>query len=213
MPDASDTPRQPLSLPRIEDAALSLIGREGTDFTMRRLAAALGCSPMSLYHHVPSKGHLMDALVDRIFRPLLPLAGEGLPWRERVEAMARAWRDAVSARPALLVFLLTHRLNTPATLAWLDAVIALFRETTPDEAEAARRFRVAGYYLCGAVLDEVAGYTRGPTTVSPMPPGEMAANFPNVAAAAPTFAPDARERTFSEGLALLLDSWAPARGR
>jgi len=88
-------------------------------------------------------------------------------------------------------------------------VIGLFRETTPDDAEAARRFRITGYYLAGALLDEGAGYTRGPSTVAPVPSAEMAVRFPNVVAAAPTFAPAERERTFRAGLALLLDSYDP----
>ncbi len=33
--------------------------------TTRRLGAALGCEAMSIYHHFPSKQHLLDALVER----------------------------------------------------------------------------------------------------------------------------------------------------
>ena len=202
--------RPALSADRIEAAALELIEAEGTDFSMRRLAAALNCSPMSLYHYYPSKGHLMDALIDRIFAGLMPLP-EGASWRARIEATIAAWRETVRARPGMLVFLITHRLNTPTALAWLDAVMARVRETTPDEAEAARRFRLLGYYLTGAVLDECAGYTRGPSTVTPVTPEEMAARFPHVTAAAASFSPEARERIYAEGLALILDAFDPAR--
>ena len=203
--------RPALSAGLIEATALELIEVEGTDFSMRRLAAALNCSPMSLYHYYPSKGHLMDALIDRIFAGLMPLP-EGKSWRARMEATIAAWRETVRARPGMLVFLITHRLNTPTALAWLDTVMALVREATHDEAEAARRFRLLGYYLTGAVLDECAGYTRGPSTVTPVPPEEMAARFPNVTAAAPSFAPEARERIYADGLALILDAFDPARG-
>ncbi len=209
VPDPSSE-RPPLSASRIEAAALTLIEREGTGFSMRRLAGELGASPMGLYHYFPSKGHLMDALVDRVFAPLMPLPAAGQPWRVRIEAAVFAWREAVLARPGLLVFLLTHRLNTPTALAWLDAVIGLFREVEPDPAAAARRFRVTGYYITGAVLDEGAGYTRGPSTVAPLTPEVMAATYPNVVAAAPSFAPEARERTFREGLVVMLDAVDPA---
>ena len=55
-----------LSRDMIEDAAFEVIEREGlSGFSMRKLAAALGCEAMSIYHHYPSQAHLYEALVDR----------------------------------------------------------------------------------------------------------------------------------------------------
>ena len=66
--------RLPLTADRIELTALEVIEREGlAGFSLRKLAAALGCTAMSLYHHYPSKGHLMDALIDRVVGELMPL--------------------------------------------------------------------------------------------------------------------------------------------
>ena len=81
-------PREPLSADRIETAALDLIEKEGLDaFSTRKLAATLSCEAMSIYHYFPSKGHLMDALVDRVIgnelTVLSPAAG---PWRKQMEA-------------------------------------------------------------------------------------------------------------------------------
>jgi AcrR family transcriptional regulator len=210
MPEAPE--RVPLSPERIEEAALDLIEREGLDgFSIRKLAAALGCTAMSLYHYYPSKGHLMDALIDRVAAGLMPLPPPGLPWRERVRQAALVWRRMALARPAFFLFIATHRMNTPKCLVWLDAVLSLFREGMDNDEEAARLFRAVGYYLIGAGIEETAGYSRGPSTVAPVPDEVMAAAYPNVVAAATYFAPEAREATFVTGLDALIDGWAVRR--
>jgi AcrR family transcriptional regulator len=204
--------RLPLTADRIELTALEVIEREGlAGFSMRKLAAALGCTAMSLYHHYPSKGHLMDALIDRVVDELMPLPPAGLAWRERVRQVALEWRRGAKRRPALFPFVATHRMNTPKCLAHIDAVIGVFRDGTASDEEAARMFRAVGYYLAGAVLDETAGYSRGPSTVAPVPEEVMARDYPHVAASAAFFAPPAREATFLAGLDALIDGWMAAR--
>ncbi|MFO1107090.1 MAG: TetR/AcrR family transcriptional regulator C-terminal domain-containing protein [Amaricoccus sp.] len=204
--------RAPLSPERIELAALALIEREGlAGFSIRKLAAALGCKAMSIYHYFPSKGHLLDALVDHAVADLLPLPPADLGWRARLRQAALDWRRMVLRRPGLFLFLATHRMNTPLALRWLDDLLTLVRGGCVSEEEAARLFRAIGYYLAGAGLDETAGYARGPSTVTPVPPETMARDYPNVTAAARWFAPDEREATFLRGLDALLDGWAARR--
>ncbi len=174
---------------------------------MRKLGAELGCKAMSLYHYYPSTGHLMDALIDRIANDYLPLPPESLPWRERLRAFCIRWRDVALANPGFFSFLATHRMNTPTALRAIDSVIAMIREGTASDEEAARLFRALGYYLMGAGLDETAGYSRGPSTVAPVPLEVMARDYPAVTAAAPWFASGARETTFLNGLDAFLDGW------
>src|SRR5512141_847763 len=58
-------PAQPLSRERIVQAALELVAEESlAGLTTRKLGERLGCEAMSIYHHYPSKRHLLDALVD-----------------------------------------------------------------------------------------------------------------------------------------------------
>jgi AcrR family transcriptional regulator len=210
--DVGARERLPLSAERIELAALAVIEREGlAGFSLRKLAAALGCTAMSLYHHYPSKGHLMDALVDRMVAGLPPAPSPALPWRARVRAVALAWRRMALAQPALVPFIATHRMNTPRALAFIEATIALFRDGTADDEEAARMFRAVGYYLAGAVLEETAGYARGPSSVAPVPEAAMARDYPHVVASAAFFAPAAREETFLAGLDALIDGWIARR--
>ena len=54
----------------ILDAALDLLDEDGdAGLTMRALAARLGVTPMSLYHHVTDRAGLLRALSDRLASP------------------------------------------------------------------------------------------------------------------------------------------------
>ena len=69
-------------------------------------------------------------------------------------------------------------------------------------------FRTFGYYLNGAILDETAGYARGPSTIEPVPAEEMARDFPEVVAAGPYFRSSEWEATLEFGIDLLIDGYA-----
>ena len=70
---------------------------------------------------------------------------------------------------------------------------------------AARLFRALGYYLIGALMDETAGYSRGASTVEPVPEDVMAEQYPAVVKAGRWFATDQHEKTFWGGLKIFLD--------
>ena len=206
MADAETTPRAaPLTPERMETLALALVEEEGIEgFSVRKLADRLGCKAMSLYHHYPSKAHLMDAMLDRIIAAS-PLPPAGLPWRDRLTEAARAFRAIALAHPRFFPFLATHRMNTRAGLAWLDGILAIFRDAGFTPEQTARLFRAFGYYLMGAGLDETAGYAAGPTAAESVPDADVAERHPGVAAAARWFRPEEREATFELGLGLFLD--------
>jgi len=199
--------KQPLSPERIETAALELIEAEGFDgFSTRKLAARLGYEAMSIYHYFPSKGHLMDALVNRVVRDELTVLAPGAgDWRTQFEKSAWEWRAMGLKHPALFAFLANHRLNTPTALRWLNGVIGVMTHTGLEHELAVRLFRTIGYYLNGAVLDETSGYTRGPSTVEPVPPETMERDYPEVVRAGRWFAESERRKTFEVGLKILLD--------
>jgi AcrR family transcriptional regulator len=200
-------PKEPLSADRIERAALELIEAEGmAGFSTRKLAAMLNCEAMSIYHYFPSKGHLMDALVDRVVgEEMEVLTPDPAHWRTRLEASARQWRAMAQKYPHFFAYLAIHRLNTPRALRWLDGVIALFTSIGISHEESIRMFRTLGYYLNGAMLDETQGYARGPSTVEPVVDAVMVREYPHVVAAGKWFQPTQWERTFELGLKVMLD--------
>jgi len=59
---------------RIATAARGLLDKEGTEaVTMRRVAKAVGVTPMAIYRHYPDRASLLNALADEGFEELTTL--------------------------------------------------------------------------------------------------------------------------------------------
>jgi len=192
--------RTPLTRERIVEAALALVGEVGLhDFSTRKLGERLGCEAMSIYHHFASKQHLMDALVEHAIGTVeVPPVGPDPV--ARLREAARSYRAMARRFPALFGYVATHRLNTPAGVAFIDAILRLVRAAAPDDETAARQFRAIGYYLVGAGLEETAGYLRGASAAEPVPDAYVAQHCPALLAAAPYFHESQWDRTFEYGL-------------
>lgn len=200
--------KAPLSRERIESAALELIEAESlTSFSTRKLATVLRCEAMSIYHYFPSKGHLMDALVDRVMgEEMTILEPNTASWRAALEFAAREWRMLALRRPHFFGYLAMHRLNTPQALAWLNGIVGVFRGIGLGDEYAARMFRIIGFLLSGALLEETAGYWRGHSTVDPVPDDQLARDYPHVVAVGPWFQEGHWEATFELGIAVFFDA-------
>jgi AcrR family transcriptional regulator len=199
--------RQALDRERIELAALELVEKDGlAEFSMRKLGAALGVEAMSLYHHFPSKGHLLDALLDRLMATTVP-PETSRPWRERARVFCLAYRELAFRHPEFARYMILHRMNTRGSLAWLEGVVKIFTDAGFETELAARAFRSMGYYLMGCVLDETAGYAKGPSAAEPVPAAEQAKIAPTVMKLGAYFAREHWDRTFLVGLELLLDGF------
>jgi AcrR family transcriptional regulator len=199
--------RRPLTRERIEKAALKLIEHDGlAAFSTRKLAQALGCEAMSIYHHYPSKAHLMDALLDRQIRtmPEPPDAD----WLVKLRRVAHDIREMALGHPEFFQFMALHRMNTPTALRWLDGCIAMVREGGFGPEATARLFRSFSYYVIGAALDETAGYANGPSAVEPVDSEAIGRDYLNVAAVGPYFRSAQHLKTFDTGLEMLLDGIA-----
>ncbi|ANT50869.1 TetR/AcrR family transcriptional regulator [Mesorhizobium amorphae] len=207
-----ERPRGRLSREMIEDAAFEVIEREGlAGFSMRKLAADLGCEAMSIYHHFPSQAHLHEALVDRLIGSL-EMPDAGLPWRQRMHIAMHDFRRIGREHPAFAPFLVTYRMNSPTCLTWLSDILGLFEAGGFGPELSARLFRTVGYYLMGAILDETAGYAKGPSAATTVSDEQLARDFPNVAAAGRYFGAAEFDRTFDLGLDMLLDEMERALG-
>jgi AcrR family transcriptional regulator len=198
------SPREPLTERRIIDAAFAVIEEVGlAEFSTRKLAQKLHCEAMSIYHHFPSKAHLMDALVDRSLADLAPVPDD-LPFIEQVRRVFCSLRAIGLKRPSFFQFLSVHRLNTPYALGQLDMAIAIFRTAGFDDRTAAHLFRLVGYYVMGATLDETNGYAKGPSSVQTVSDEDLKRNYPNVYAAGPHFSAENWDMIFHRGLDILL---------
>jgi AcrR family transcriptional regulator len=90
-----------LTREKISAAALSIADAEGFEVvSMRRIAARLGVSTMSLYYYVRTKADLVALMDDALMGEILVPEGQ-LPrgWREATSAIARRTRDVFARHP------------------------------------------------------------------------------------------------------------------
>jgi hypothetical protein len=81
----------------------------------------------------------------------------------------------------------------------------------PDDRLAAQAFRIFGYYVIGAALDETAGYAKGRSAAAPVAVGDIGRVAPRLAAAASCFEPTHFDSTFELGFEIMLKGIADLR--
>jgi len=199
----------PLTQQRIVAAALEEIHADGlAAFSTRKLGQRLGCEAMSIYHHFPSKQHLLDALVAHAIGSVdVPEPGADPADNEaRMRRCVYSYRAMARRWPALFPLVAVHRLNMPSGVRFIESILRLMNALLGDVELSARQFRTLGYYLNGACLDETAGYARGPSAVEPVDDALIERECPSLVAAAPYFKEAHWDATFELGLAALLDA-------
>lgn len=202
-PTAGST-AQPLSRERIVSAALALVAQDTlAGLSTRKLGERLGCEAMSIYHHFPSKQHLLDALVEYAVSSV-ELPGAEMPPVARLRAAMHAYRDMAHRFPALFPLVAVHRLNTPVGVCFIESILEIVRAVVPDRELAARHFRVIGYYLVGACIDETSGYAKGPSAAVPVSNEYIAEHCPNLVASAEFFQASQWDKTFELGVEALV---------
>jgi AcrR family transcriptional regulator len=127
----------------ILDAALALLDEDGdAGLSMRSLAARLGVTPMSLYHHVTDRAGLLRALSDRLYGDVLEGVDQADDPVAGIRMLLTRYHDAVVAHPRLTLAIfaepaafagasrdITDRLTalltalTPAHLLWRDILV------------------------------------------------------------------------------------------
>lgn len=142
---------RPLTVESIADAALRLIDREGLDaLSMRRLGAELGVEAMAIYHHLPDKEALIDAVVARGTPGSLPLpTGD---WRRDLSALMGALYAQLSAHPALFPLRWSRRAAGAEAKAILDREQEIFKAARFSEALTQDAHRLLGSYVVGSIV-------------------------------------------------------------
>lgn len=109
--------KAPLTAERIVATAFELIEAEGYDaVTMRRVAAALGTGPASLYAHVRSKSELDGLLIGALCARVVLPAPERRRWRAQALDVCRCLLDQYLRYPGI------SRAALAATPTRLDAL-------------------------------------------------------------------------------------------
>ena len=97
---------------RIARVALAMLEKEGPEaVSMRRVAQAVGITPMAIYHHFPNREALLNTITDREFRKLLshmkshPVEGT---LENRLAAVIEGYVDYAFARPCIFDYVFTR---------------------------------------------------------------------------------------------------------
>lgn len=148
-------PRPKVALGDIVAAAIAIADAEGLEaVSTRRVAEAVGISPMSFYTHVPGKAELLDLMVDAVTSPL-PETPEFNPaqWRNNVSLIANGYRDFYLAHPWVFD-LSTHRpVLGPNTMRAYNMALSAFDNLGLDEVEMDQSLTFVANYVHGAVRD------------------------------------------------------------
>ncbi len=204
VPNRRRPARQPLTRERIVDAALALVEADGlAGFSTRKLGERLGCEAMSIYHHFPSKQHLLDALVEHAIGTV-DVPEPGPDGEARLRRTLESYRAMAHRWPKLFPLVALHRLNTPAGIRFIESVVSVIHARMQDPELTARHFRAMGYYLIGACLEETAGYAKGPSAAEPVDDDLVAREAPHLAMIARYFAPAQWQQTWQLGVDALI---------
>lgn len=152
-----DTPaprrqRGTLDPDEIVDHAIGLITADGIDaFSMRRLATALGVTPMTIYLRFENKDELLAAVARRMLGRFEAPEITGT-WSDRVVAFAVAVRDHIErARPVLGVLGTSEGLGQAMADA-TDAGLALMADIGFEGGDAVAAYRILFWHAVGAVM-------------------------------------------------------------
>ncbi|MEW2161536.1 TetR/AcrR family transcriptional regulator [Streptomyces sp. NPDC007084] len=116
---------------RITEATVRLLDAEGlAKFSMRRLAAELNVTAMSVYWYVDTKDDLLELALDAVFGELeLPDAGVAQEWREQLRALAVGNRALLVRHPWVSPLIGTFLNVGPHAMAFSLCVREVIRNT------------------------------------------------------------------------------------
>ena len=153
--DDADAPaRPPLTRRRIVMAGLALVEAEGLEaLTMRRLAAALDVTPMSLYNHVADKAELTDVMLDYVIGDIVKACAhdEGT-WEERLRALVRRNYELWLRHPGFARIYTEGVTMGPNGLAQVEHALGLLRDAGFSDEDAANTFYLLWHYQVASVL-------------------------------------------------------------
>jgi TetR/AcrR family transcriptional regulator, tetracycline repressor protein len=139
-----------MSREAIVAAAMRTVAASGYEaLTIRALAAELGVSPMSLYHHVRGKDDLLDEIVDRLLAPIWRPRARRENWRSWVTEVAERLRDFLVGEPAAMHVYLRHPVVSPAAVARMTETLAVLREAGLDDDAAHKAYAALQTYTVG----------------------------------------------------------------
>ncbi|MGW1076496.1 TetR/AcrR family transcriptional regulator [Streptomyces sp. NPDC002537] len=121
-----------LDLERIVAESIRLLDAEGlAKFSMRRLAAGLGVTAMSVYWYVDTKDDLLEIVLDEVHRVMVvPDVSDGsADWTDQLRVLATEYRKMLSGHPWVSQLLGKYLNVGPRSMDFSNASLAVVRRS------------------------------------------------------------------------------------
>ena len=142
-----------LTTEHVVDAALRAADEGGIEaISLRRLAAALGVTPMAIYRHVQNKAHLLDLMAERLLGQVDLAPAETATWQERLRRLLASFQASVAAHPAGAL-LLSRPFVSPASVRLSETLLATLHSAGFDAGQSARLLQVITGMLLGPAIN------------------------------------------------------------
>lgn len=209
---AQPSRRAPLTRARVVALALEIIDEDGLEaLNMRRLAAAAGVKPMSLYHHFASKTEILDEVGESIAAAALGVSPPHPDWQGRVRRLFMGLHALTEAHPRALPLISAAVVRTPSGRRWMEQLMdtLLTAGFTPDRA--ATVYHVLGAYTLGLGYARMLGDEVQTSDIVAQLAGHWA-DYPSMMTVGMRLAVWDRPGEFETGLDVLLAHFAARPG-
>ncbi|HEX4769981.1 MAG TPA: TetR/AcrR family transcriptional regulator [Bryobacteraceae bacterium] len=149
--------RNGLTPERIVAAGIALADQYGlAAVSIRKIAAQLGSSPMALYHYVPSKGDLLNLILNALDAEFKWPADKFTDWRSILTHFARESRRCLKRHPWASALRAADPEYGPACIRTLEVLLNTLSEFGLGMRTAARALGVLFVFVNGFVAAETS---------------------------------------------------------
>lgn len=159
--------KQPATAPRerthldadmIVTAGLRLASTGGqASVSFRKLGAELGADPTAVYRHFRDKETLIAAMLDRLLESVGQTLDPGLPWRDRLTAVAHETVRVMAEHPAVGIEVGSISTEGPYERDAMEVILAAFAEAGLEGTDLIRFYGVFTAYVLTFAASTAAG--------------------------------------------------------
>jgi AcrR family transcriptional regulator len=190
----------------IAAAALRLAGTEGLEaVTIRRLAAEIGVSPMTLYSHAQTKDQIIDLMTAAALESFEFTFDPDEPWTAQLHAGFMALYEMMRAHPVVVDLIAgSWAMTGPAVDRVRETLLGTMDAAGLPRQQAVDVFNTLGAYVVGVVTVEAARERRSTELIAHV--RSLARDeYPALTVAPTTWARAIPAETIDRGLRCLID--------
>jgi len=198
--------RDNLNRAEILESALRLVDDQGMEaLSMRRLADAMGVSPMGLYRHVKTRDEILDGLADKALEALNLEPDPDADWEMQLKQIFTSVHETLLEHPGLISILNDRPVSAERALEAVERILAIVRTAGFSGEEAISILAALQSYTFGFSVQQRARAGRDHHQHAERLQSLPATRFPNVLELAVDFAAWTSEDHFHYGLDRLFD--------